>query len=526
MNTKFYSQVNIIKYLVIISLISFSFEIENCMNEKKVCKSCNPDFTLVQSNDNTAECINSTNYEKIKNITDNCIEGDPQYKTCRECKRDYLLDRDKKHCLYLPHCSKIENENDCKSCDKGYALDNGTCTKKPLCEEIEENECYDCYDFYYPNDKGECIRIPIEHCKEGNSTNCFDCEQPYHLDDKNTKCLLYEHCINFDEKTKKCQFCESYYYPNEEGKCEIIGNHCMSGTPTKCLKCEDDYYVNDDGICEKKTEHCYYFDTIHGVCKRCQEYYYLFNETKCEKIGINHCTYGTPENCTNCEPSYYVFDPKTCKEIGINHCRVGTPTECKGCDTGYYLKSKTECDKIPDHCSVFDLLKNRCTSCEDYYYVYSDLKCEKIGIDHCTRGTPQECTECEFDYYVKNGTCAPKPEHCKSFDYLKQECESCESYYYVVDGGCAKIPINNCVKGDQNECTKCEEDYIISYDKKSCIKPCKEYEMICMKCKDNYATFDYGKTCSVLDPNLEPKNEGSFYYIDWLFAALISGLIL
>lgn len=50
--------------------------------------------------------------------------------------------------------------------------------------------------------------------------------------------------------------------------------------------------------------------------------------------------------------------------------------------------------------------------------------------------------------------------------------------------------------------------------------------MICMKCKDNYATFDYGKTCSVLDPNLEPKNEGSFYYIDWLFAALISGLIL
>ena len=90
-------------------------------------------------------------------------------------------------------------------------MDNGTCTKKPLCEEIEEN---DCYDFYYPNDKGECIRIPIEHCKEGNSTNCFDCEQPYHLDDKNTKCLLSEHCINFDEKAKKCQVCESYYYPN------------------------------------------------------------------------------------------------------------------------------------------------------------------------------------------------------------------------------------------------------------------------------------------------------------------------
>ena len=110
---------------------------------------------------------------------------------------------------------------------------------------------------------------------------------------------------------------------------------------------------------KKKTENCDYFDTIHGVCKRCKQYYYLFNETKCEKIGINHCTYGTPENCTNCEASYYVFDPKTCKEIGISHCRVGTPTECKGCDDGYYLKNKTECDKEQDHCIVFDLLKKK-----------------------------------------------------------------------------------------------------------------------------------------------------------------------
>ena len=112
----------------------------------------------------------------------------------------------------------------------------------------------------YPNEFREIPETTLDCINEKNKDNKDTNDEqnnqnPHHvqfLDDKNTKCLLYEHCINFDEKAKKCQVCESYYYPNEEGKCEIIGNHCMTGTPTKCLKCEDDYYVNDDGICEKK----------------------------------------------------------------------------------------------------------------------------------------------------------------------------------------------------------------------------------------------------------------------------------
>ena len=113
------------------------------------------------------------------------------------------------------------------------------------------------------------------------------------------------------------------------------------------------------------------------------------------------------------------------------------------------------------------------------------------------------------------------------------ECKKCATYYYLTDKKeCDKIGIDYCQEGDPKKCTKCDNDCDIGTDEKSCIKRCIETESYCNQCVNNYESYDYGATCTVLDkdkePQPEPKPQGnaSLTNLNFAFIGLMLSFIL
>ena len=357
-----------IKQLILVGLITFSIQVQNCENNAEVCKVCSDGYTLIKDDYNNAKCIKTTEYDKYKQITENCIEGNAQYSECTSCARGFILSERK--CKNAPHCSNFVGES-CYECRKPFAYNDGKCEKRLLCEKVLENMCIECIDYYYP-DNGGCKRIPINNCKSGNSTECFTCED------------------------------------------------------------------------------------------------------------------------------------------------------------AYYIDNNKKCTKIPDECTNFDKPNKACRDCISTYYV-KDGKCVNIPIANCAVGNAETCTTCVTGYYLDNNQCLQIPAHCSTFNYQTKLCTACESTYYVKDGKCENIPIANCAVGNAETCTTCQTGYDISEDKRKCTKPCKEPLEICAKCKTGFESFDYGETCTELDPkNEEPKKEdrGGIINLNFGIAAFVLSLIL
>ena len=71
--------------------------------------------------------------------------------------------------------------HNCVLCESEYALkDDGSCVKNLYCDRIKNETCIECILYYYPNDEGECVRIPKSHCMAWNTENCTYCENYYY----------------------------------------------------------------------------------------------------------------------------------------------------------------------------------------------------------------------------------------------------------------------------------------------------------------------------------------------------------
>ena len=297
-----------LKHLILATLIAFSLQVDNCISKQKYCTKCNTEFyTLVEYHDyrhKASKCLKNSEYERIENITDNCIEG---VSTCSECKRGYITTNSGKQCLAFPHCQTEENNNNkCQTCDYPFTknVTDGKCEKKPLCKEIKENKCDECLDYYYPNKDGECKSIPLEYCMEGNETVCTKCNiQVSYLDAG--KCIKFpDHCTYF---SSKCDTCENGFYPNADGTaCEKITiNNCLQAKDADtCTVCEKKYYVNTEHKCSSiPITNCIY-STDGKKCQKCVDWYEPSdNGEEC----IQYCT-EWKEICTQCDSNYDSFD--------------------------------------------------------------------------------------------------------------------------------------------------------------------------------------------------------------------------
>ena len=333
------------KYLILACFISYSLQIDNCQETRKQCKTCINGYTAVPLDSYNIKCIKTSEYEAINEVKAHCIKGDPEAKICEQCIRDYFLD-EKNNCIEHPHCFKTEG-NDCFICYTPYALDKKSlkCVKKPYCDSVEEEKCIDCFSYFYPNEEGNCTRIPDEYCKYGDSN--------------------------------------------------------------KCTECKKGYYVN--------------------------------SESKCQAIPFPHCQVAKSNECTYCEAYYHI--------------------------------EKGRCESNPQNCMDYSSYQKKCLYCGSYFHLEGEQ-------------------------------CVSNPEHC--ITYSNSYCEKCDDGYYSKDNGCKYMTIKNCetLEEDSTHCKTCKEGYILNDERTQCNDLCEEYEDICDECKSNYVSYDYGKSCQIVDPNV------------------------
>ena len=218
----------IIKYILFLILISFSYQINHCRYGYKYC--------------------NNMNNPKIPN----CIYGDDEI--CIACKDNYSLSNDRTKCINIPNCALFDEDNEeeekCITCKKYYNFNEEKKCVVDYCGSYgnDDGKCIACYDGFYVNDNGKCERISIPYCLQltpNDKDKCLYCALGTILKDGECKERNYlEGCINYNEDGT-CKECVSVFYSlNDKKECtfqNICGYYPISDY---CSLCENGYYVD------------------------------------------------------------------------------------------------------------------------------------------------------------------------------------------------------------------------------------------------------------------------------------------
>ena len=170
------------KFIIFLSLISISLQVDHCFIEQKICKKCKQGYYLVEnsfcskiehcsymSGDSCSYCESgyywdSTNLECKEAKIEHCSYYNPTDSTkCSYCESGYTLNSEKTACTpIIPHCSYSYDDSTCSGCENGYALNNvkNECKEFPGCDEVNEDgsKCIECSgDFYQPDKDGKCV---------------------------------------------------------------------------------------------------------------------------------------------------------------------------------------------------------------------------------------------------------------------------------------------------------------------------------------------------------------------------------
>ena len=402
--------------LILIIFISKSLEIDNCAKEIEVCSSCISGYTLVETNSGK-ECIEDKTLNEINSKIENCIEiNESDNNKCNKCKREYILSYNKKRCEHRPHCSSVDINNKCISCEYPYTFNEGECVINPPCYKMENEICTSC-QYYYKLDRKTniCQRDSLyenDHCKIKNPNDlsiCLECEKNYYL--IGSQCYeIVDHCL-------KESF--NYYYTYI------------------CNQCEEGYYSDEISIYDKEEK--VWEDNI-----RC-----FPNPSHCLKYN---------KTCLECETGYYPYNGN-CKE-GLYHCVYGSSTECSECETGYYYED-FECLEIPDkNCLTYKNIEGtwKCDKCIDKYYV-DNTNCKEFPDKNCKSYRIDEgifiCENCETGYYLNDNSCIYYlVENCAEYNEIK--CSKC-NHGFILNSEQNRC-INTC-KTTEKICNKCQRFY-------------------------------------------------------------------
>ena len=298
------------KFIIFLSFISLSLQVDHCFIEQKICKRCKEGYYLIENSycskidhclymngDSCSQCESGYYFDSAES---KCIKGSIDYcynynsgdiTKCSSCENGYTLNSERTVCteLNLPHCSYSNDGSTCSYCLDGYALNSATneCIEKPGCDEVNEDgsKCLDCSeDFYQPDKDGKCV---IHYCEEYDSDG-------------------------------NCEECDKYFYVNEEGKCQYIPiPYCREGNETYC-KDYAGFMEDEEGdpnkAKEKYEKRCERRDD-DGNCYMCEQGYTLDATThEC----VSNCEeYIEPSPlCDYCEHGYILIDDdKTCYSV-------------------------------------------------------------------------------------------------------------------------------------------------------------------------------------------------------------------
>ena len=250
-----------LKVLIFISFISFSLQIENCIETMSVCKTCKEGYTLVKTKYVTSiECMKN---ELIGGADEGCLYySDSTKQYCQECKQGYTMDYSGlSTCIKtVDHCQEVK-DNVCYRCENFYRLKNGIC-EKTTCYSIDYNGECRWGEGFYKVDEDNCKKIPIKYCGKRGANTCQECYEGYILEGNQCKFVGYgdddkddkdedieiANCVYYSERENKiCGECEQKYELNtESNSCTYV----CEETEDICSECEDNYYRTRSGTCE------------------------------------------------------------------------------------------------------------------------------------------------------------------------------------------------------------------------------------------------------------------------------------
>ena len=217
----------IIKYVLLLILISFCYQSDHCRIGYKYC--------------------NILNNPKIAN----CLYGDEE--TCKVCKDNYSLSNDRTKCINIPNCVLFDEDDEegekCIRCKNYYNFNEDNECVIDYCRTYgnDDKKCTDCYEGFYVND-GKCERIPIPYCLmllPNDKDTCYACATGTTMQDGECKERnIIEGCndYNTDGTCKQC--IAGLYTLNDKKECTFQNLCGPYPTINYCTLCEDGYYVD------------------------------------------------------------------------------------------------------------------------------------------------------------------------------------------------------------------------------------------------------------------------------------------
>ena len=285
--------------LIILFLISFSFQDENCLITFRECEYTEP-----------------TKEIKIPHCTGHYYDedGDNEIEKCYECASGYVVSNDYKSCEQV--------QNPIEHCISYYKSG----------EYIYCNECENNYAPYYVNNNYECVKF--DYCSYlEDKTHCSSCKEGYARSYDKTKCISFKNCYQLNEDNTKCTRCHSHYHQNSNGQCELT--LCSSYSNDVCTACYDGYYLNDKKECQKITiANCLELDNSNKKCSRCLAGIDPDSDGNCNLPSklIEGCEkYENNGNCRKCDGDYELSsDKKKCDYDctggkSYNYCGICKP---------------------------------------------------------------------------------------------------------------------------------------------------------------------------------------------------------
>ena len=220
-----------IKYLLFLTLVTFSYQLSHCLQSHKIC---NP--------------FNSPTVPK-------CTIG---YATqCFECQIGYSLSNTRTSCLNIANCAYFDEDGECDRCENYYNFDDeGKCVNDHCMlynyDEDGGKTCYQCYTGFYLKN-GNCERIPFSYCVYGNENSCTQCVS--WATKENGECKVpstfIDGCYEYNDD-RTCKRCMDNYNL-ENGSCTLQNCEGKS-TLDRCSLCEDGYYLSTTSY------QCYSYD--------------------------------------------------------------------------------------------------------------------------------------------------------------------------------------------------------------------------------------------------------------------------
>ncbi|KAL4502475.1 hypothetical protein ABPG72_012062 [Tetrahymena utriculariae] len=531
---------------------SCSSNCNQCFNSQQ-CTSCSSGYSLLQVSNSQSQCVQQNSIvdgyyfdqssQQFLKCSSSCITCQKSSQFCTSCQSPLLLDVQGGLCLPKCPINKLQTNQQCVGCS---ALGVTNCNQ---CEKNGQNiVCTSCQLGFYL-DYGRCSKCDSS-CKDclGSATSCTLCFYPYILDKNscnqacssgkyvdnnqvcqqcNTECSsCFGQSYNCTSCTNKSQFidlisptipgkytCKNSCnnpittYRDANNYCQPCSSSCYQciGSANNCASCLGNLFLqpsvdnnnNPIQICTQNCQITSYQDPTSGSCKPCDSTCY-----SCSSSLATNCTSCKSPNILTVNLLQNFYCAQSCnlangyfmssRNFTINNTLQQIPT-CEQCSSSCLLcqDSPSNCIKCPYAQSLY---KNNCIySCPAGYY-------KQMSID----GKSSVCQQCYST--------------CKTCSDATQICSSCiDEYYKGQDGKCypCEFPCQNC-KINATTCISCFDIMYLLPSTNRCVYTCdfsngyytQINTNICLQCASSCLTCqNYPTQCVVCADGLLLQHE-------------------